>query len=107
MVEIKHGIPQHEYFGIIQPSLKSGGLDCSEIANGIGHTYKLVNPYNEQVVFATLVSRRTLYIDWICFDAVSYLLYGVDKHTLLDSMRLKYENMSADIVELWTFKKEK
>lgn len=101
---IHHGLPKHNYIAILQPIYKHGGLDCSCVAHGIGIPYNLVNPHTKEVIMATLISKRTIYTDWDAFEALTYILYGVCKNTLMENMKNKYTNMIEEQVELWTFK---
>lgn len=104
--EIRHGIPRHDYFAILQPTDRRGGMDCAGIGRGIGLRYKLVNPYTKEEVEAILVCRRTIYTSSAEFEALAYILYGTDKDTLLGQLRARHEEMIEEIVEIWTFKKD-
>ena len=106
MNEIRHGIPRHDYFAILQPVYQRGGIDCAGIGRGLGLPYKLVNPYTKEEVIATLVCRRTIYTSSAEFEALAYVLYGVDKEVLLAQLHTRYENMVEELVEIWTFKKD-
>lgn len=106
MNEIRHGLPRHDYFAILQPVYRRGGMDCAGIGRGIGQRHKLVNPYTKEEVIATLVCRRTLYTSSAEFDALAYILYGIDKEALLEQLRARYENMLDELIEIWTFKKD-
>lgn len=103
---ILHGIPDHDYFGIIQPIEHPAGMDCSSIADGLGLTYTLVSPVDNTKVQAILICKRTLYTDSDALEAISYLLYGVHRDLLLDRMHKRYADMMDEVVELWCFKKE-
>lgn len=106
MNEIKHGLPRHDYFAILQPAARRGGMDCADRGRGIGQQHKLVNPYTKEEVEATLVCRRTIYTDTPEFEAMTFVLYGVDKETLLEQFRMRYEGMIEELIEIWTFKKD-
>lgn len=105
MFELQHGLPQHDYFAIIQPCFKPGGLDCSSLAYGIDQIYNLINPYTQLRVEATLICRRTIYADSDLTDAICLLVYGVDKQALLARLRQKYDTMIDEMIEIWIFKK--
>lgn len=106
MNEIRHGIPRHDYFAILQPVYQRGGTDCAGVGRGIGQCHKLVNPYTNEEVIATLVCRRTIYTSSPEFEALAYVLYGIDKDTILEQLRARYEGIVDELVEIWTFKKD-
>lgn len=106
MIEIQHGIARHDYFAILQPVYKRGGMDCAGINRGIGMTHRLINPYTKEEVLATLVCKRTIYTSSDEFEALAYILYGVDKTTLLEHFRARFDDMIDELMELWTFKKD-
>ena len=106
MNEISHGLPRHDYFAILQPTDRRGGMDCAGIGRGIGQQHKLVNPYTKEEIVATLVCRRTIYTSSAEFEALAYILYGTNKNTLMEQFRSRHEGMIEEIVEIWTFKKD-
>lgn len=104
---IKHGEPKHDYFSILQPCYRRGGLDCLCHLVGIGVTHTLVNPTTQETIRGKLILRRMLYTDNDVFEAIAYTIYGFPGAAVIEQMQRKYEDMITEVVEIWTFKKER